>query len=120
MMQRVASGEYNPARERCIELKGNPASKAFAIRQKALDDLKAENQALLARVSGDDTVPRETYERLVKEGEEREAAHAKRLQRLKEVRRWPLLATADLADFWKQVEGISGGGLLTVGLADPL
>lgn len=100
MMQRVASGEYNPARERCIELKGNPASKAFAIRQKALDDLKAENQALLARVSGDDTVPRETYERLVKEGEEREAAHAKRLQRLKEVRRWPLLAIADLADLW--------------------
>lgn len=115
-MQRVASGEFNPVRERCLELKDNPASKAFAIRQKALDDLKAENQALLARVSGDDSVPRETYDRLVKEGEDREAAHAKRLQRLKEVRcRDGMVLTS--SDFRQQIERVPRSRLFPSWLA---
>lgn len=88
LMRRVASGEYNPQKERVIELAGNPAAKVMAIRQRVLDDLKAENEALLRRggsVEGEGAVPRESWERLVKEKEEMERAHAKRLQRLKEV-----------------------------------
>ena len=97
LMRRVASGEYNPATERCIELKENPASRAMAVRTQMLEDLKAENKALLARLasadkggaasdgSGEGMVPRSSYDRLVKEKEDLEKAHAKRLLRLKEV-----------------------------------
>jgi mitotic spindle assembly checkpoint protein MAD1 len=104
-MRRVASGEYNPSRERLVELKNNPASREFAIRTKTLEDLKAENQALLDELVKVDTraaegdaagiegqeqgvlglVPRMSYERLLKEKEDLERAHAKRLLRLKEV-----------------------------------
>jgi mitotic spindle assembly checkpoint protein MAD1 len=104
-MRRVASGEYNPSRERLLELKNNPASREFAIRTKTLEDLKAENQALLDELVKVDTrvaegdaagmegqeqgvlglVPRMSYERLLREKEDLERAHAKRLLRLKEV-----------------------------------
>jgi mitotic spindle assembly checkpoint protein MAD1 len=94
-MRRVASGEYNPATERCIELKANPAAKEQAIRTKMLEDLRAENEALLERLRSVDRqpvpdkgmglVPRESFERLSREKEEMERAHAKRLLRLKEV-----------------------------------
>lgn len=97
LMRRVASGEYNPETERCIELKLNPASKEMAIRTRILDELRAENQALLDRlgqldktgsdgdVEGKGLVPRESFDRLTKEKEDMEAAHKKRLDRLKEV-----------------------------------
>lgn len=109
LMRRVASGEYNTQTERVIELKANPAAKVLAIRTQQLDDLRAENEALLSRlkvvgqgqgqetgtgegdgaagnVEGSGLVPRESWDRLVKEKESLEQAHAKRLQRLKEVR----------------------------------
>lgn len=96
-MRRVASGEYNPATERCIELKSNPASQAIAIRKQMLEDLRAENVALITRLGvvdkapaasgseGEGLVPRQSYLRVVKEKEEMEQAHNKRLLRLKEV-----------------------------------
>ena len=89
-MRRVASGEYNPAHERCIELKSNPAAKIQAIRTKQLEDLRRENDALLDRLAADAVadearIPVESFERLRVEKEEMEMAHAKRLQRLKEV-----------------------------------
>lgn len=91
-MRRVASGEYNPATERCIELKDNPSSRIKAIRQKELDGLKLECQALLERlakaavpVDGEGSVPLSSFERLKAEKDQLEVAHAKRLQRLKEV-----------------------------------
>ncbi|KAK4688858.1 hypothetical protein P7C73_g1261, partial [Tremellales sp. Uapishka_1] len=111
LMRRVASGEYNPQKERCIEFKNNPASREFAIRQKRLDDLKEENQALLDRlrvvdrseavdnnggaVVGQGLVPRVSFERLEREKEELEKNHAKRLLRLKEVD--PALCCSPLA-----------------------
>ncbi|RXK40891.1 hypothetical protein M231_01739 [Tremella mesenterica] len=103
LMRRVASGEYNPAKERCIELKDNPASRQMAIRTQMLEDLRQENQTLLAQLStmkgpameikekekvdgnASGMVPRASYDRLVKEKEELEKAHAKRLLRLKEI-----------------------------------
>lgn len=108
-MQRVASGEFNPAYERCLELRNNPARKIWGIRKQELEDLKAENGELLERLAeldgllaesqagagastGDGAapvregmVPRSSYDRLKAEKEELEKAHAKRLQRLKEV-----------------------------------
>ena len=98
LMRRVASGEYNHTTERVLELKNNPAAKVLAIRKQVLDDLRAENEALLDRLksvdrgaagteqAGTGAVPRESWDRLVKEKESLEQAHAKRLQRLKEVR----------------------------------
>lgn len=95
LMRRVASGEYNPATERVLEMRDNPASRAHAVRTQQLDELRAENAALLARLKdvdqgvpageGVSLVPRESYDRLLKEKEELVASHAKRLQRLKEV-----------------------------------
>ncbi|KAL7419183.1 coiled-coil domain-containing protein mad1 [Cryptotrichosporon argae] len=94
LMRRLASGEFNPAYERCLELRGNPAAKAQAVRQAMLDELRGENAALLDRLAkvdraggegGDGFVPRESWDRLVREKEEMEAAHAKRLLRLKEI-----------------------------------
>jgi hypothetical protein len=92
-MRRVASGEYNPEKERCIELSVNPASKIKAIRSEELAKLKRENEALLDRLSDAGSastgekggIPVESFERLRKEKEDLEKAHAKRLQRLKEV-----------------------------------
>ena len=89
-MRRVASGEYNPAHERCIELKSNPAAKIQSVRTRQLEDLRRENDALLDRltadaVAGEGRIPMESFERLRVEKEEMEMAHAKRLQRLKEV-----------------------------------
>ncbi|GFZ47899.1 hypothetical protein JCM24511_05646 [Saitozyma sp. JCM 24511] len=97
LMRRVASGEYNPATERCIELRSNPASKVHAVRTKQLEDLRTENDALLQRLKSVDKtpvspgaegaglVPRESFERLSREKEDLERAHAKRLLRLKEI-----------------------------------
>lgn len=95
LMRRVASGEYNPALERCIELKANPAAKVQAVRTKELDDLRRENEALLDRLKADTGgaeagVPNASFERLRVEKEELERAHAKRLLRLKEVGLLPL------------------------------
>ncbi|ORX34031.1 mitotic checkpoint protein-domain-containing protein [Kockovaella imperatae] len=92
LMRRVASGEYNPDSERCLELRNNPAAKIHAIRKAQLDALTRENEALLERLSssssssnGETTVPQESYERLKREKEELEQSHAKRLLRLKEI-----------------------------------
>jgi mitotic spindle assembly checkpoint protein MAD1 len=97
LMQRLASGEFNPERERCLELRGNPAAKIHAVRTAQLDELREENQALLARLAdldrevpdasaaGRGLVPRESYDKVAKEKEELEIAHEKRLRRLKEV-----------------------------------
>lgn len=97
-MRRVASGEYNPSAERCLELKSNPAAQIMAIRKQALENLRAENEALLNRLKvvdrtkgdaraeeGEGLVPRDSFDRLVKEKEDLERSHEKRLQRLKEV-----------------------------------
>ncbi|WVQ79902.1 hypothetical protein IAT38_002002 [Cryptococcus sp. DSM 104549] len=105
LMRRVASGEYNASNERCLELKANPAAKVMGVRQQLLDDLKADNAKLLERMkelegmvgsgasrgSGDvqdgenGKVPRTSYDRLKKEKDDMEEAHAKRLLRLKEI-----------------------------------
>ncbi|EAL18454.1 hypothetical protein CNBJ0960 [Cryptococcus deneoformans B-3501A] len=117
LMQRVVSGEFNPAYERCLELRNNPAQKIWGIRKQELEDLKAENGELLERLAELDgllaesqagagasasasasvgaggggapaherMVPRSSYDRLKTEKEELEKAHAKRLQRLKEI-----------------------------------
>jgi mitotic spindle assembly checkpoint protein MAD1 len=95
LMRRVASGEYNPAKERCIEFANNPAAKEKTIRRAELDALRKENEVLLEEIqalednqgikAGEGFVPRESWERLRKEKEEMEAGHTKRLQRLKEV-----------------------------------
>ncbi|WRT64613.1 uncharacterized protein IL334_001546 [Kwoniella shivajii] len=102
LMRRVASGEYNPNAERCIELKANPASKIMAVRQQTLVDLKNENDELLERMKELDEiissssstpkdgreaalVPRGSFDRLKKEKEDLERNHEKRLMRLKEI-----------------------------------
>jgi mitotic spindle assembly checkpoint protein MAD1 len=89
LMRRVVSGEYNPERERCLELRLNPAAKIKAIRNEELEKLKKENEALLDQLSasggGAGGVPIESFERLRSEKEDLERSHAKRLQRLKEV-----------------------------------
>jgi len=88
LMRRVASGEYNPKTERVIEYGNNPAAKIMAVRNKVLEDLRNENEVLLRSGrggGGEGSVPRESWERLCKEKEELETAHAKRLLRLKEV-----------------------------------
>jgi mitotic spindle assembly checkpoint protein MAD1 len=77
----------------------------MAVRTEALERLKSENDALLERLAVVDKipvtvdgqgafgsskvglVPRESFERVVRDKEEMERAHAKRLLRLKEVSR---------------------------------
>ncbi|WVW78266.1 hypothetical protein I302_100219 [Kwoniella bestiolae CBS 10118] len=104
LMRRVASGEYNPSTERCLEFKNNPANKIMAVRQQMLVDLKNENDELLEQIkqldeivnqSNNSTgsaekgregmVPRSSFDRLKKEKEELERNHEKRLMRLKEI-----------------------------------
>jgi len=101
LMRRVWSGEFNPERERCLELKANPAAKIHAVRTEQLENLKSENAALLDRLAEVDKepsgsassssaearglVPRISYDRLLKEKTDLEAAHEKRLRRLKEI-----------------------------------
>lgn len=86
LMKRVASGEFNPARERCLELAANPAAKVKAVRAQQLEELKAENAALLERLAGaGEAVPLMVYEKLVQERDDMKINHEKRLQRLKEV-----------------------------------
>jgi mitotic spindle assembly checkpoint protein MAD1 len=95
LMRRVASGEYNPANERCLELKNNPGAKIQAIRRAEMEELQASYDAVMRDLTigeggsgkwGKDThVPLIAYKRVVKEKEDLEVAHAKRLQRLKEV-----------------------------------
>jgi mitotic spindle assembly checkpoint protein MAD1 len=100
LMRRVASGEYNPKTERIVELQNNPAAKIMAVRTQILEDLKKENEVLIQRLrssggdGGEGSIPRESWERLVKEKEELEKAHAKRLMRLKEVSYIPV--------YWKR------------------
>lgn len=93
-MRRVASGEYNTERERCLELSSNPAAKVHAVRNAQLEDLRRENAALLDRLKTLDTapsdggaglVPRASYDRLERERNTAAAAHDKRLLRLKEI-----------------------------------
>lgn len=111
LMRRVASGEYNPAKERVIEFANNPAAKIKMIRLKEIEQLRKENDALLEELreledskmgsvglegatakEGETSsaaaqryVPRESWERVVDDLRRQEAAHEKRLQRLKEV-----------------------------------
>ena len=97
LMRRVASGEYNPQNERCLELRNNPSAKIQGVRNLQLETLVKENEALLERLrtagqtasdvaNEPSVVPRDSYERLKKEKEALEQNHAKRLMRLKEVR----------------------------------
>jgi mitotic spindle assembly checkpoint protein MAD1 len=100
LMRRVASGEYNPKRERVLELQSNPAGKMMAIRNQVLEDLKRENEVLIERLratasgasgaegageEGSGLIPKESWDRLCKEKKDMEKAHEKRLMRLKEV-----------------------------------
>lgn len=95
LMRRVASGEYNPATERCIEFANNPAAKEKTIRRAELDQLRSENEALIEEIQAleeakglkedEGYVPRASWERLQRENREMEMGHTKRLQRLKEV-----------------------------------
>ena len=113
LMRRVASGEYNPEKERCLELKANPAAKIHAVRNAQLEALKAENEALLDRLravgaqsgpSGDGLIPAESLERLRKEKEDMEEAHAKRLMRLKEASS-PPFDLITVCSSWEQIFG---------------
>jgi mitotic spindle assembly checkpoint protein MAD1 len=126
LMRRVASGEYNPEKERCIELANNPAAKEKTIRKVELDQLRAENEALLEEIQAleeskglkeeDGYVPRASWERLQRENREMETGHTKRLQRLKEVRshtRNRLIAP----DFQHEVQRVPRGCLLSPRLA---
>lgn len=99
LMLRLGSGEFNAQRERCLELRGNPAAKIRAVRQEKLDKLELENAALLERLAevdpvpenaslgrgGAGLVPRESFDRLASEKAAQEEAHEKRLRRLKEI-----------------------------------
>jgi mitotic spindle assembly checkpoint protein MAD1 len=102
LMRRVASGEYNPKRERVLELQSNPAGRMMAIRNQVLEDLKKENEVLIERLrasgasgaggaggepggEGSGLIPKESWDRLCKEKRDMEKAHEKRLMRLKEV-----------------------------------
>lgn len=98
MENRIGSGEYNTKVWRAIEFKGNPAAKDLAIRKETLDKLRTENEALVKQVSelqkaagaglggGEGkSVPLEVYDRLQDEKKADQAAHEKRLMRLKEV-----------------------------------
>lgn len=95
---RLGSGEYNAKIWRCVEFAENPAARDHAIRKETLEKLRGENGALVERIKelegrvgagvtseGHGMVPRETYERLKDEFEEKERGHEKRLMRLKEV-----------------------------------
>jgi mitotic spindle assembly checkpoint protein MAD1 len=82
--RRVARGEYNPETFQCLQLALNPSTMDLAVRTETLEGLKRENEALLKAGTGE--VPRETYERVLKEREEERLQMEKRLQRLKEVR----------------------------------
>lgn len=100
--RRVAIGEYDPRSFRCLQLELNPSTMDLAIRTATLEALRAENAALidqLRREGGTDAaaaggvggdgggvVPRETYDRVMKERQEEKAQMEKRLMRLKEVR----------------------------------
>lgn len=81
--RRVARGEYNPETFQCLQLALNPSTMDLAVRTETLEGLKRENEALLKAGTGE--VPRETYERVLKEREEERLQMEKRLQRLKEV-----------------------------------
>jgi mitotic spindle assembly checkpoint protein MAD1 len=93
---RVGSGEYNTKIWRCVEFADSPAARDHAIRKETLEKLRGENGALVERIkelegrvgggsAGHGMVPRETYDRLKDEFEEKERGHEKRLLRLKEV-----------------------------------
>jgi hypothetical protein len=90
--RRVAIGEYDPSTFRCLQLAINPSTQDLAIRTATLDALKAENEALLETLAngggeGDgNMVPRESWEREVRERREEKLQLEKRLLRLKEVR----------------------------------
>ena len=77
------------SRTRVLELKDNPTSRHQAIQKKQLDQLTAENAALIQRIQGKGIgVPKETIERMKGELERMEALVAqkeKRMMRLKEV-----------------------------------
>ena len=77
------------SRTRVIELKDNPTARYQAVQKKHLDQLTAENAALLQRLQGKGIgVPKETIERMKGELERMEALVAqkeKRMMRLKEV-----------------------------------
>lgn len=96
--RRVAIGEYNPASFRCLQLNLNPSTMDLAVRTATLDALRRENAALIDQLrreggagagegeEGQGVVPRETYDRVMKERGEEKAQMDKRLLRLKEVR----------------------------------
>jgi mitotic spindle assembly checkpoint protein MAD1 len=77
------------SRTRVIELKDNPTARYQAVQKKHLDQLTAENAALLLRLQGKGVgVPQETIDRMKGELERMEALVAqkeKRMMRLKEV-----------------------------------
>jgi mitotic spindle assembly checkpoint protein MAD1 len=104
--RRVATGEYDPTTFRCLQLDLNPSTMDLAVRTETLKALRAENAALIEQLrreggsepaggAGGGVVPRETYDRVLKEREEEKAQMEKRLMRLKEVRRSSLLASPD-------------------------
>jgi mitotic spindle assembly checkpoint protein MAD1 len=75
---------------RILELKDNPTSRYQAVQKAHLDQLSAENTALLARLQGKgSSVPKETIERMrgdLQRMEDLVAQKEKRMMRLKEVR----------------------------------
>jgi len=88
--RRVAAGEYNPETFKCLSLSINPSSQDLAVRTETLEALKRENQALLDQLAGGafgESVPRASYDMLLKEKEDFQKQAEKRLLRLKEVSR---------------------------------
>lgn len=88
------------SRTRVIELKDNPTARYQAVQKKHLDQLTAENAALLQRLQGKGVgVPKETIERMKGELERMEALVAqkeKRMMRLKEVSKLMNFSDIDL------------------------
>jgi hypothetical protein len=118
LMRRVASGEYNPKRERVLELQSNPAGKMMAIRNQVLEDLKRENEVLIERLrattsgasgaggggEGAGLIPKESWDRLCKEKRDMEKAHEKRLMRLKEVSLLSEIRPCFLSPPWRDAD----------------
>ena len=100
----IGGGRHLPPGVRVLSLRDNPASQWEDLSRKAMDRLKEENEALLKRLkeveaqvgsgprtaeSGEELVPRQSFEVVVQEKEELEEAlkqKEKRLMRLKQVR----------------------------------
>jgi hypothetical protein len=124
----VAAGQHIPPGMRVLAFRDNPAQRWEDLRQEAVDRLRAENEALLARLKAledsgvrnngtsqsEDLVPRASWDSLQREKEELEDVvkqREKRLRRLQEASRSSYLSFQDampdhFVDLYCQKRGI--------------